>query len=47
MLMRGDRSVINLNGVKEVDEAMGIVVKHLTAFPPIKLARDLQAGEGV
>lgn len=47
MLQRGDHSVINLNGDKGVNDAMNVVVQHITHFPGLKLARDLQEGEGI
>lgn len=47
MSQRGDKSVINLNGDKGVNEAMNVVVKQITQFPLIKLARDLQGGGDV
>ena len=47
MLQRGDKSVINLNGDKGVNDAMNVVVQHITQFPAIKLARDLQADGGI
>lgn len=40
MEQRGDKSVINLNGVKEVDAAMNALTRRLAHFPPLMVAKE-------
>lgn len=40
MTQRGDRSVINLNGQKEVDAAMNALTRRLAHFPPLMVAKE-------
>lgn len=40
MEQRGDKSVIDLNGVKEVNAAMDALVRKLSHFPPLMVAKE-------